>query len=74
MTTLLTLLGAALIFFGLRDIFQQLFHPSGGGSLSRLIMQATWGIFRRLATVRRSLSVLAGPTIVLSIILAGARF
>lgn len=33
-------------------------------------MQATWGIFRRLATVRRSLSVLAGPTIVLSIILS----
>ncbi len=70
MTTLITILGAALIFLGLRDIFQQLFHPSGGGSLSRLIMQALWGIFRRLAMVRRSLLVLAGPTIVLSIIVS----
>lgn len=70
MTILLTILGVTLILLGLRDIFQQLFHPSGGGSLSRLVMQALWAIFRRLGMVRHSLFVLAGPTIVLSIILS----
>lgn len=70
MTILLTILGAILIFLGLRDIFQQLFHPSGGGSLSRVIMQTLWRIFRRLGMVRHSLFVLAGPIIVLIIIVS----
>lgn len=70
MTILLTILGAILIFLELRDVFQQLFHPSGGGSLSRVIMQTLWRIFRRLGMVRHSLFVLAGPIIVLIIIVS----
>jgi hypothetical protein len=34
MTILAILVGAALIVVALRDTFQQLFHPSGGGSLN----------------------------------------
>jgi hypothetical protein len=32
MTVLATLLGVGLIFFALREVFQQLFIPNGGGA------------------------------------------
>ena len=49
MTILTTLVGAALIVVALCDIFQQLFHPSGGGSLSQMLMQGVWRGFCRVA-------------------------
>lgn len=39
MTILATLLGAALIAAALLNIFQQLFHPGGEGSLARSLMR-----------------------------------
>lgn len=65
---MITLLGAVLIFVVLRDIFQQLFVPSGGGSLSRALMRLIWGAFRRLSGHRQALLTLAGPTILVTII------
>lgn len=63
-----TILGAGLIFVALRDIFQQLFNPSGGGSLSRLLMRLIWSAFRRISARRQTLLTFAGPTILVTII------
>ncbi len=70
MTILATLLGAASIAVALRDVFQQLFHPGGGGSLSRTLMHAVWGLFRRIAAPRRRRAWLsfAGPVALLAVI------
>ena len=68
MTNIVTLLGTVLILVALRDIFQQLFHPSGGGSLSKSLMVIVWGLFRRVAVRRPALLSLAGPSILLTII------
>jgi len=65
---LATLLGAALIVVALRDIFQQLFKPSGGGVLSRRLMWVVWRGFRRFATRRPGLLRLAGPVLLVAII------
>lgn len=70
MTLLATLAGAVLIVAALRDIFQQLFRPSGGGSLSRSLMHAIWRVFHRAAARRRVFLELAGPSILISIILS----
>ncbi len=70
MTLLATLVGAVLIVAALRDIFQQLFRPSGGGSLSRPLMHAIWRVFHRAAARRRVFLELAGPSILISIILS----
>ena len=55
MTVVSTLVGTVFIFVALRDIFQRLFHPSGGGSLSRSLMRAIWRAFRRAAARKRVL-------------------
>lgn len=68
MTTFLTIIGAALIFVALRDIFQQLFNPSGGGSLAKGIMKTVWGLFRLVGVRRRAVLSLAGPFTLLAII------
>lgn len=68
MTVLVTLIGAAFILVALREIFQQLFNPSGGGSLSRKLMRIVWGAFRRIASRRPALLSLAGPFVFLSIL------
>lgn len=68
MTTLLTLLGATFIAVALRDIFQELFHPGGGGSLSRTLMHAVWGLFRRISTRHRARLSLAGSSALLAVI------
>ncbi len=69
MTVLATLLGVALIAVALRDIFQELFHPGGGGSLGRTLMGAVWRLFRRIAAPRRrALLSFAGPSALLTII------
>lgn len=68
MNVLATLLGAGLIFFALREVFQQLFIPNGGGSLSRVLMRAVWRAFRRVAVHRPTSLVLAGPCTLLTVI------
>jgi hypothetical protein len=67
MTILATLFGAGLVLVALRDIFQQLFRPDGSGSLSRWLMRAIWGGFRRLGARHRALLPLAGPAVLLAI-------
>lgn len=68
MATAATIIGAGLIVVALRDIFQQLFNPSGGGSLSRTLMRLVWGGFRRLSGRRQTPLTFAGPTILVTII------
>lgn len=69
MTVLATLLGAALILAALRDIFHQLFHPGGTGSMSGALMSIVWRVFRSVARRRYpSLLSLAGPSALITVI------
>src|SRR3712207_8219247 len=68
MTVVATLVGSVFILVALRDIFQQLFHPSGGGSLSRSLMRAIWRALHRAAARKQGLLGFAGPSILISII------
>lgn len=68
MNVFVTLLGAAIVFAALRDVFQQLFRPGGSGSLSRALMRGVWNLFRRLAARNPTLLVLAGPSVLLTAI------
>lgn len=43
MTWLLTVAGALLVLLALRDIFHTLWHPSGFGTLARLVFRACGG-------------------------------
>lgn len=70
MKILVTLLGAALILVALRDIFQQLFRPSGAGSLSRFLMRTIWHMFHRFGRRGSAVFSLAGPAMLLTIISA----
>jgi hypothetical protein len=44
---LATVVGAAFVGLALRDIFHTLWHPTGRGALSRLVMSAVWRAGRR---------------------------
>ncbi len=68
MSTIVTLFGVALIAVALRDVFQELFRPSGGGVLSLWLMRLVWRGFRLAATRRSALLELAGPTVLLTVI------
>lgn len=59
MTWILTIVGVGLIAIALRDIFHTLWHPSGFGTLSRLVFAAIW----RIAKPRKGgrSTELAGP-------------
>lgn len=63
-----TLFGIALITVALRDVFQELFRPSGGGVLSLWLMRLIWKGFRLAATRHPILLGLAGPTLLLAVI------
>lgn len=67
------LLGAVLILAALRDIFHELFHPSGRGTITLLITRVGWRIFRSLSSRRMSLLKLSGPSIML-LVLSGWIF
>ena len=60
--------GFGLIFFALREVFQQRFIPNGGGSLSRVLMRAVWRAFGRVAVRRPASLVPAGPCTLLTVI------
>jgi len=68
MSIFATLLGAALIVVTLRDIFNVLFHPLGGGSVSRVIVRILWHGFRRLGAYRHRALEFAGPSVLLAVI------
>ncbi len=69
MTILLTLLGLALILVALRDIFHELFHPTGRGSLSRAVMRAIRSVFRGVSRGWPAVLDTAGPSMLPLIIL-----
>lgn len=68
MIVLYTMLGVILILGTLRDIFQELFRPSGWGALSRMHLQQLWRFFRWIANYDKSILVLAGPSMLISVI------
>jgi voltage-gated potassium channel Kch len=70
MTYFVTLLGAILIFTALRDIFHELFHPSGSGSVNGAVTRFVWRVFRRLARYFPSALGLAGPVALITVITA----
>ncbi len=72
LVVLMNALGLGLVFVALRDVFHQLFHPSGNGHLSDELLGATWSIFRRFAGGRQERLSLAGPTALIAIILSWA--
>lgn len=69
-STLVTLVGAALIFLALRDVFHQLFRPTGAGSISGMLMRGVWRAFRPIARRYPSMLTLAGPAALVVIIAA----
>lgn len=68
MTLLLTLLGAAMVLFALRDIFDTLFHPSGKGMLSRALPWLLWLGVRRVGGRYPVARELCGPVTLLTVI------
>lgn len=70
MTLLLMLLGAGLILFALRDIFDTLFHPSGKGMLSRALPWFLWRSVRRISVHYPVVRELCGPVTLLTVIVS----
>ncbi|MEU3692864.1 potassium channel family protein [Streptomyces narbonensis] len=56
----LSLLGAALVAFMLREVFHTLWHPTRHGGLSRLVMTTLWRLSGHLSGRRRAAG-LSGP-------------
>jgi voltage-gated potassium channel Kch len=67
-TLLFTLLGAGLILFALRDIFDTLFHPSGKGMLSRALPWFLWRSVRQIGVRYPVVRELCGPVTLLTVI------
>jgi len=67
-----TVAGVVIIVAVLRDAFEALFHPDGRRVLSRAVMRACWWLFHRLASRSRRALVLAGPTMLLTILTSWA--
>jgi hypothetical protein len=65
MSIFLIILGVAVIFFGLQDVFHTLFHPADTGDVSDAIAGHVWRLFH--AVMPRTLSF-AGPTAFLAIV------
>ncbi|MGW4160146.1 potassium channel family protein [Streptomyces sp. NPDC004788] len=61
MTWALSLVGAALVLFVLRDVFHTLWHPTRHGGLSRLVMRSVWRLSSRRGERLRPAG-LSGPT------------
>ncbi|TQN42203.1 ion channel [Blastococcus colisei] len=57
---LITGTGAAIVLVALRDIFHTIWHPSGRGDLSHLVMRGLWRVGQRRRD-RGTAGVLTGP-------------
>ena len=73
-TIIVTLLGFALVLAVLRDVFHELFHPSGTGSASGALAHLVWRLFRRLDMWRSGALTLAGPFALVAIIFGWFAF
>jgi hypothetical protein len=71
---LATVIGILLVLTAMVDVFQTLFHPSGGGAMSDWTALAIWKIFRSLAEHARGVLTFAGPVAILAIICLWAVF
>ena len=58
--------GTVLVLLTLREMFHELFHPAGSGSLGAGLRRGLWWAFRTVARRRRSVLVLAGPAILVT--------
>ena len=68
MTVLVNTIGFALIAIALRDIFHELFHPGGSGTVSHWMMRIVWRCFQSIARHRPTALQLAGPTALVAVI------
>lgn len=64
--------GVLLVGLAVRDIFHELFHPGGSGSISQRVQRSLWGGFRRVGRRRRSILRIAGPLIFLGVVASWA--
>src|SRR5437763_4922882 len=64
-----TLIGIAIILITGRDILHEMFHPEDTGSLSRWVMHQGWQFIRRISRGKRSITVQAGPIILVIVAL-----
>lgn len=71
MDWLISLVGAGLVVFALHDMFHTIWHPSGQGSLTRLVIQLVWR-GSRLVRKRREQSSVIGPIAILGVIMTWA--
>ncbi|MGW2618975.1 potassium channel family protein [Streptomyces sp. NPDC001500] len=62
-----SLVGAGLVLFALRDLFHTLWHPTRHGGLSRLVMTALWRAARRFRARRRVVG-LVGPLAMVTVV------
>jgi len=69
MTALWIVLGVAAIFVALHDVFHSLFHPAGRGAVSDWLSRNLWRVLRAAAKRKRERITLAGPFIILAIML-----
>ena len=68
MDWLITAVGAGIVLFAVRDMFHTIWHPSGQGTLSRVVIRMVWRGSRLLKRRARQSSVV-GPLALLSVIL-----
>lgn len=61
--------GVVLVLAMLRDIFHELLHPVGSGTLSRSLQRLVWRVARHFARRRRGILLLAGPTTLVVILM-----
>ena len=66
LTVLATTIGVLMIATALRDVFDALFHESGRGVLSPLVMRGVWRLFHRVRRPR-ALSI-AGPAALIVVV------
>lgn len=69
MDWVITAAGAAIVLFAVRDMFHTIWHPSGQGTLSRLVIRMVWRASRLLKR-RAEQSSVVGPVAMLGVILA----